>query len=94
MDEAFRADLREVFGAHVDLGRAADWLGKGYDPGMIREVVRELAAPESRTLRLWHISTPRHAKRPETPAEPAKAAAAVDWDQTTAMYARGDYWSR
>jgi len=36
----------------------------------------------------------RRAKRPETAAEGVTAAAAIDWDTTLVMYARGAYWSR
>ena len=97
MEEALRADLREILGSHVDLSRCADWIGKGYDPGMVREVVRDLRRrkPDIASLAYFDAAlADRHAKRAETPAERATAAAAIDWDKTIAMYARGGFWSR
>jgi hypothetical protein len=97
VEEALRADLREGLGGHVDLSRVADWLGKGYDSGMVREVVRDLRRrkPDIRALAYFDAAlADRHAKRAETPAERATAAAAIDRDKTIAMYARGGYWSR
>jgi len=64
---------------------------------MVREVVRDLLRRKPDIASLAYFDTAladRHARRPETPGERVKAAAAVDWDQTIAMYARGGYWSR
>jgi len=97
VEEALRADLREVLGAHVDLGRVADWLGKGYDPGMIREVVRDVRRrkPDIASSAYFDAAlADRHAKRAESPSERAAAAAAIDWDQVVSFYARGGPWSR
>jgi hypothetical protein len=97
VEEALRADLREALGGHVDLSRVTEWLGKGYDPGMIREVVRELRRrkPDIAALAYFDAAlADRHARRSELPSERAAAAAAIDWDKTIAMYARGGYWSR
>jgi hypothetical protein len=82
VEEALRADLRETLGGH-DLSRVADWLGKGYDPGMVHEVVRDLRRrkPDIASLAYFDAAlADRRAKRPETPAARATAAAAVDWD--------------
>ena len=38
MEEALRASLREILGDHVDLSLAGDWIDKGYDSGMAREL--------------------------------------------------------
>jgi hypothetical protein len=97
VEDALRADLREIVGGHIDLSRVAEWLGKGYDPGMVREVIRDLRRrkPDIASLAYFDAAlADRHGRRPETPAERATAAAAIDWDQTIAMYARGGYWSR
>jgi hypothetical protein len=97
VEEALRADLREVLGGHVDLSRIAEWLGKGYDPGTVRDVVRDLRRrkPDIASLAYFDAAlADRHARRPETPAERAAAAAAIDWDKTISMYARGGFWSR
>jgi hypothetical protein len=64
---------------------------------MVREVVRELRRrkPDIASLAYFGAAlADRHARRPETPTERATAAAAIDWDHTIAMYARGGYWSR
>ena len=42
-----RVDLREILGSNVDLSRVMDWRAKGYDPGMDREVVRDLRRRKS-----------------------------------------------
>jgi hypothetical protein len=97
VEEALRADLREVLGSNFDLSRVADWLDKGYDSGMVREVVRDLRRrkPDIASLAYFDAAlADRHARRSETPAERATAAATVDWNQTIAMYVRGGYWSR
>jgi hypothetical protein len=97
VEEALRADLREILGGHDDLSRVADWVGKGYDSGMVREVVRELRRrkPDIASLAYFDAAlADRHGKRAVTPSERVTAAAAIDWDQTIAMYARGGYWSR
>lgn len=97
VEEALRADLREVLGPNVDLARCSEWLGKGYDPGMIRDVVREVRRrkPDVASLAYFDAAlADRHAKRPQSPSERAAAAAAVDWDQVVSFYARGGPWSR
>lgn len=97
VEEALRADLREIFGPDIDLSRAGVWIEKGYDPGMVREVIRELRRrkPDIASLAYFDAAlAERHAKRPATPSERAAAAAAVDWDKVIAMYARCSVWSR
>ena len=42
VEEALRADLREILGPYVDLSRCVDGIAKGYDTGMVHEVVRDL----------------------------------------------------
>lgn len=95
VEEALRSDLREVLGPHVDLSRCADWIGKGYDPGMVREVVRELRRrkPDVASLAYFDAAlADRHGKRAVTPSE--RAAVPVDWDAAIAMFARSGHWSR
>lgn len=95
VEEALRADLREVLGTHVDLSRCADWIAKGYDPGMVREVVRDLRRrkPDVASLAYFDAAlADRHAKRAVTPSE--RAAVPVDWDATVSMFARSGHWSR
>jgi hypothetical protein len=97
VEEALRADLREVLGPDIDLSRVGDWTAKGYDPGMVREVVRELRRrkPDVASLAYFDAAlADRHAKRPQSPSERARALAAVDWDQVVSFYARGGPWSR
>ena len=97
VEEALRADLREILGSHVDLSRCADWIAKGYDPGMVREVVRDLRRrkPDIASLAYFDAAlAERHSKRAETPSERAAAMAAVDWDQVVSFYARGGIWSK
>jgi len=95
VEEALRADLREVLGAHVDLGRVTDWIGKGYDPGMIREVVRELRRrkPDIAALAYFDAAlADRHARRATTPSE--RASIVIDWDGVISMFTRGGPWSK
>jgi hypothetical protein len=97
VEEALRADLREILGGHVDLSRVAEWLGKGYDPGMVREVVRDLRRrkPDIASLAYFDAAlADRHAKRAETPSERAGYAAATDFDKVIAMFVRTGVWSR
>jgi hypothetical protein len=92
VEEALRADLREILGCHVDLSRVGDWLAKGYDPRIVREVVRELRRRKRDFASLAYFDAAlayRHAKRPQTPSERVAIAAAVDWDQVVSFYARG-----
>ena len=95
VEEALRADLREVLGSHVDLSRVADWLGKGYDPGMVREVVRDLRRrkPDIASLAYFDAAlADRHGKRALMPSE--RAAVVIDWDGVISMFARGGPWSK
>jgi hypothetical protein len=97
VEAALRADLQEVLGGHVDLSRVAEWLGKGYDPGMIREVVRDLRCgkPDFASLAYFDAAlADRHAKRAETPSERAGYAAVTDFDKVIAMFVRTGVWSR
>jgi hypothetical protein len=97
VEEALRADLRDVLSGHVDLSRVAEWLGKGYDPGTVREVVRDLRRqkPDIASLAYFDAAlADRHARRAGTPAERATGTATIDWDKTIAIYARGGFWSR
>ncbi|MCA6114273.1 hypothetical protein J6524_04930 [Bradyrhizobium sp. WSM 1738] len=97
VEEALRADLREILGSHVDLSRVVDWLGKGYDPGTVREVVRELRRRKPDVASLAYFDSAlaeRHAKRPPTPAERAGYAAVTNWDAVISMWVRGGPWSR
>jgi hypothetical protein len=97
VEEALRADLREILGSDVDLSRCADWIGKGYDSGMVREVVRELRRrkPDVKSLAYFDAAlSERHSKRAETPSERAGYAAATDFDKVIAMFARTGVWSR
>jgi uncharacterized protein (UPF0335 family) len=95
VEEALRASLREILGDHVDLSRVGDWIDKGYDSGMVREVVRELRRrkPDIASLAYFDAAlADRHLKRAITPSE--RAAAAVDWEQVVSFFARGGPWSR
>ncbi|KRR21892.1 hypothetical protein [Bradyrhizobium retamae] len=97
VEEALRADLREILGSHVNLTLAAEWLGKGYDPGMIREVVRDLRRrkPDVASLAYFEAAlAERHAKRAETPSERAGYAAVTDFDKVISMFVRTGVWSR
>lgn len=97
VEKALCDDLQEIFGPDIDLSRAGVWIEKGYDPGMVREVIRELRRrkPDIASLAYFDAAlAERHAKRPATPSERAAAAAAVDWDKVIAMYARCSVWSR
>jgi hypothetical protein len=97
VEGALRADLREVFGGHVDLSRVTEWLGKGYDPGMVREVVRDLRRrkPDIASLAYFDAAlADRHSKRAETPSERAGYAAVTDFDKVIAMFVRTGVWSR
>ena len=58
VEEALRADLREILGCHVDLSRVGDWLAKGYDPALCAKWSASCAG-ESGTLRRWPILTLR-----------------------------------
>ena len=99
MEEALRADLREILGSSCrPVPDALIRIGKGYDPGMVREVVPG-SARRNRTSRRWPLfrrcasRSPRKAGGNTGGACPP-AAAAIDWDKTIAMYARGGFWSR
>lgn len=95
VEEALRADLREILGPTVDTARAADWIAKGYDPGMVKEVVRELRQrkPDVASLAYFEAAlAERHGKRAQLPSE--RAAAVIDWDSTVKMFARQGVWSR
>ena len=97
VEEALRADLREILGSHVDLSRCADWIAKGYDPGMVREVVRDLRRrkPDIASLAYFDAAlADRHAKRAETPSERAGYAAVTDFDKVICMCVRTGVWSR
>jgi hypothetical protein len=97
VEEALRSDLREVLGSDVDLSRCADWIAKGYDPGMVREVVRELRRrkPDVKSLAYFDGAlADRHSKRAETPSERAGYAAVTDFDKVIAMFVRTGTWSR
>jgi hypothetical protein len=98
VEEALRADLREVLGPDVDLSRCADWIAKGYDSGMVREVVRELRRrkPDVKSLAYFDGAlAERHGKRAETPSERSAGYAAVtNWDGVITMWTRGGPWSR
>jgi hypothetical protein len=57
-----------------------DWIANGYDPGMVREVVRELRRRKPDVASLAYFDAALAvAKRPLTPSERVSAAA-VDWD--------------
>jgi hypothetical protein len=98
VEKVLRSDLLEIFGnANVDLSRAGAWLAKGYDPGMIREVVRDLRARKPGIASLAYFEpalAERHAKRAETPSERRETESRVDFDRVVAMFARGQVWSR
>jgi len=69
-------------------------LGKGYDPGMVRDVVRRLQRrrPDIESLAYFDAGlADRHSKRAETPAAPAMAGAGVDWDAAIGVYARSHF---
>ena len=95
VEEALRADLRETLGSHVDLSRVSDWLGKGYDPGAIRDVVRDLRKRKSDIASLAYFDaalSDRHASRKETSS--GGYAAVTDFDGVISMYVRTGVWSR
>jgi hypothetical protein len=95
VEEALRADLREVLGSHVDLSRVSEWIGKGYDSGMVREAVRELRRrkPDIASLAYFDATlADRHAKRVETPSE--RTSVSVDFDQVISFFSRSGVWSR
>jgi hypothetical protein len=97
VEEALRADLREILGPDVDLSRCAEWLGKGYDTGMIREVVRDLRRrkPDIASLAYFDAAlSERDAKRAETPSERAGYAASADFDKVVLTFVRTGVWSR
>ncbi|MET0546913.1 MAG: hypothetical protein ABWZ40_11435 [Caulobacterales bacterium] len=97
VEEALRADLREILGSDVDLSRCADWIAKGYDSGMVREVVRELRRrkPDVKSLAYFDGAlAERHGKRAETPSERAGYAAFTDFDKVISMFVRTGVWSR
>jgi len=97
VEEALRADLRDILGTHVDLSRAAEWLGKGYDPGMIREVVRDLRRrkPDIASLAYFDAAlADRHSKRAVTPSERAGYAAVTNFDAVISMWVKTGVWSR
>jgi hypothetical protein len=65
-------------------------LGKGYDPGVVRDVVRRLQRrrPDIESLAYFDAGlADRHSKRAETPAARAMAGAGVDWDAEIGVYA-------
>jgi hypothetical protein len=91
VEEALHADLREVLGGCVDLSRVAEWLGKGYDPGMVREVVRDLRRrkPDIASLAYFDAALIRwHGKRALTPSERAGYEAVTDFDRVISMFVR------
>jgi hypothetical protein len=97
VEEALRADLREILGSQVDLSRCADWIAKGYDPGMVREVVREVRRrkPDVASLAYFDAAlSDRHGKRALTPSERAGYEAVTDFDKVIAMFVRTGVWSR
>ena len=98
VEKVLRSDLLEIFGnADIDLSRAGSWLAKGYDPGMIRDVVRDLRARKPGITSLAYFEpalAERHAKRPETPSERRESESRVDFDKVVAMFARGMPWSK
>jgi len=97
VEEALRADLREVLGSDIDLSRTAEWIAKGYDPGMVREVVRDVRRrkPDVASLAYFDAAlSERHAKRAETPSERAGYAAVTDFDKVISMFVRTGVWSR
>jgi hypothetical protein len=72
-------------------------LGKGYDPGVVRDVVRRLQRrrPDIEWLAYFDAGlADRHSKRAETPAARAMAGAGVDWDAAIGVYAAVIFWSR
>jgi hypothetical protein len=76
--------LRENLRGRVDLSRVGDWLAKGYDTSVVREVVRKLRRRKPDVASLAYLDAAladRHGKRPQSPSERIAAAAAIDWDQ-------------
>ncbi|WP_461314570.1 hypothetical protein [Bradyrhizobium embrapense] len=99
-EESLRADLAEIFGPAraIDLSRVRSWIDAGYDPGMVREVVRDLDRRKPGIASLAYFDAAlaeRHEKRAAKPSERAAAGAAINWDATVAMYARNQsHWPR
>ena len=58
VEEALRADLREVLGSHVEVSRGAEWIAKGYCLAWCARWCASCGA-ESRTSRRWPNSTLR-----------------------------------
>lgn len=96
MEEALRADLREILGGHVDLSRIPIDSARVMTLAWCAKCPR--AAPaEAKHCFAGHFDAAladRHRKRAITPLGRAAAAAAVDWDQVVSFYARGGLWSR
>lgn len=94
-----KTDLMEIFGGKrcPDLTRAASWLATGYDPAMVREVVRELLArkPDISSLAYFDAAlADRHAKRAPTPSERAAGVSPTNMDWAVGHYAKGGHWPR
>ncbi|MGY3535391.1 hypothetical protein [Bradyrhizobium sp. USDA 4452] len=100
VEESLRADLAEIFGPAraIDLSRVRSWIDAGYDPGMVRDVVRDLDRRKPGIASLAYFDAAlaeRHDKRAAKPSERAAAGASINWDATVAMYARNQsIWPR
>ena len=92
-------DLRKIFGPSrcADLARVDTWLGKGYAPAMIIEVVKELLARKSDVSSLKYFDAAlaeRHARRAESPSQRAAARAAIDMEKVVSMWVKTGVWSK
>lgn len=98
-EKVLRTDLMEAFGPSrcPDLARTSDWLAKGYAPGMIVDVVREMLARKPDIASLAYFDSAlaeRHAKRPPTPAERAAGMTGEALEQAVKHFAKTGHWSR
>ena len=98
VEESLRIDLQEIFGgAFVDLSRARTWLERGYDPGMIREVVREIRQRKPDVASLAYFDgalAERHKARAPTPSEREGYAAVTNFEKVVGMFAKSGIWSK